>query len=32
MNEDIGVYYVILWEIGKEIGGFIGVGRKLLRV
>lgn len=27
MNEDTGVHYVTPWEIGKEIGGFIGVGQ-----
>lgn len=27
MNENTGVHYVTPWEIGKEIGGFIGVGQ-----
>lgn len=27
MNEDTGVHYVTPWEIGKEIGGFMGVGQ-----
>lgn len=31
MNEDTGVHYVTPWEIGKEIGGFIGVGQVIMQ-